>query len=214
MAPDKGRGVKTCVKGIPGKLESLKSDPDGLPGLRNPPVTTVPAPTLADFFVEDIITILIRSFQIRKDVLEGGGGGASPWSEGKEMLQEWEGNLVIKGCDTFGASYTTRSLGRRLTMLIAGIFFIIGTILNVAAINFLMLVLGRLMLGCGVGFANQFGFAVIQIIKLNIFSYAHKYHHEIRKQSILKPPLQFTRSVASTTSSSSHCLSTGTELNS
>ncbi|XP_060959926.1 TPR repeat-containing protein ZIP4-like isoform X1 [Cannabis sativa] len=28
--------------------------------------------------------------------------------------------------------------------------------------------------------------------------------------SILKPPLQFTRSVASTTSSSSHCLSTGT----
>ncbi|KAF4354705.1 hypothetical protein G4B88_029549, partial [Cannabis sativa] len=55
----KGGGVKTCVKGIPGKLESLKSDPDGLPGLRNPPVTTVPAPTLADFFVEDIITILI-----------------------------------------------------------------------------------------------------------------------------------------------------------
>uniref|UniRef100_A0A803R7I1 Major facilitator superfamily (MFS) profile domain-containing protein n=1 Tax=Cannabis sativa TaxID=3483 RepID=A0A803R7I1_CANSA len=40
-------------------------------------------------------------------------------------------------------------------MLIAGIFFIIGTILNAAAINFLMLVLGRLMLGCSVGFANQ-----------------------------------------------------------
>lgn len=56
---------------------------------------------------------------------------------------------------TFGASYTTRQLGRRLTMLIAGIFFIIGTILNAAAVNFLMLVLGRLLLGCGVGFANQ-----------------------------------------------------------
>ena len=56
---------------------------------------------------------------------------------------------------TFGASYTTRRLGRKLTMFIAGIFFIIGTILNAAAHNFLMLVFGRILLGCGVGFANQ-----------------------------------------------------------
>ncbi|EXC17568.1 Sugar transport protein 13 [Morus notabilis] len=56
---------------------------------------------------------------------------------------------------TFGASYTTRKLGRKPTMFIAGIFFIVGTILNAAAMNFLMLVLGRLLLGCGVGFANQ-----------------------------------------------------------
>ncbi|KAF4383993.1 hypothetical protein F8388_018745 [Cannabis sativa] len=27
---------------------------------------------------------------------EGGGGGASPWSEGKEMLQEWEGIYMEK----------------------------------------------------------------------------------------------------------------------
>ncbi|POO02215.1 Sugar/inositol transporter [Trema orientale] len=56
---------------------------------------------------------------------------------------------------TFGASYTTRQLGRKLTMLIAGIFFIIGTVLNTTAVNFVMLVLGRILLGCGVGFANQ-----------------------------------------------------------
>lgn len=59
---------------------------------------------------------------------------------------------------TFGASHTTRKLGRRLTMLIAGIFFIVGTILNAAAMNFIMLVLGRILLGCGVGFANQVTF--------------------------------------------------------
>ncbi|KAM6566191.1 hypothetical protein CsatA_025319 [Cannabis sativa] len=73
-----------------------------------------------------------------------------------EGLQMFTSSLYLAALiATFGASYTTRSLGRRLTMLIAGIFFIIGTILNAAAINFVMLVLGRLMLGCGVGFANQ-----------------------------------------------------------
>ncbi|XP_004298157.1 PREDICTED: sugar transport protein 13-like [Fragaria vesca subsp. vesca] len=56
---------------------------------------------------------------------------------------------------TFAASRTTRTLGRKATMLIAGIFFIFGTILNAAAVNLVMLIIGRLLLGCGVGFANQ-----------------------------------------------------------
>ncbi|XP_059446905.1 sugar transport protein 13-like [Corylus avellana] len=56
---------------------------------------------------------------------------------------------------TLFASITTRKLGRKLTMLIAGVFFIIGTILNAAAQGLSMLIAGRLLLGCGVGFANQ-----------------------------------------------------------
>ncbi|XP_068333984.1 sugar transport protein 13-like [Pyrus communis] len=56
---------------------------------------------------------------------------------------------------TFFASYTTRVLGRRMTMLMAGFFFIAGTIFNAAAKNLIMLIIGRLLLGCGVGFANQ-----------------------------------------------------------
>lgn len=56
---------------------------------------------------------------------------------------------------TLFASITTRKLGRKLTMLIAGIFFIIGTVLNAAAQGLSMLIAGRLLLGCGVGFANQ-----------------------------------------------------------
>lgn len=40
-------------------------------------------------------------------------------------------------------------------MLIAGVFFIAGVILNAAAMNLAMLIIGRILLGCGVGFANQ-----------------------------------------------------------
>ncbi|CAN6677118.1 unnamed protein product [Malus baccata var. baccata] len=71
-------------------------------------------------------------------------------------LQLFTSSLYLAALiSTFFASYTTRSLGRKLTMLIAGIFFIAGTVFNAAAINLLMLIIGRILLGCGVGFANQ-----------------------------------------------------------
>ncbi|KAH9605605.1 hypothetical protein KSS87_018740 [Heliosperma pusillum] len=41
---------------------------------------------------------------------------------------------------TFFASHTTRNLGRRITMLIAGFFFLIGVALNAAAQNLAMLI--------------------------------------------------------------------------
>jgi predicted MFS family arabinose efflux permease len=40
-------------------------------------------------------------------------------------------------------------------MLIAGIFFIAGVTFNAAAQNLPMLIFGRILLGCGIGFANQ-----------------------------------------------------------
>lgn len=71
-------------------------------------------------------------------------------------LQLFTSSLYLAGLTaTFFASYTTRKLGRRLTMLIAGLFFIAGTVFNAAAQNLAMLIVGRLLLGCGVGFANQ-----------------------------------------------------------
>ncbi|KAK3027247.1 hypothetical protein RJ639_041665 [Escallonia herrerae] len=71
-------------------------------------------------------------------------------------LQLFTSSLYLAGLTaTFFASYTTRRLGRRLTMLIAGIFFIVGVILNAAAQDLAMLIIGRILLGCGVGFANQ-----------------------------------------------------------
>ncbi|CAN1807710.1 Sugar transport protein 13 [Linum perenne] len=51
--------------------------------------------------------------------------------------------------------FTSSTLGRRPTMLIAGIFFLAGVVLNAAAQDLAMLIVGRILLGCGVGFANQ-----------------------------------------------------------
>ncbi|CAN6342112.1 unnamed protein product [Urochloa humidicola] len=71
-------------------------------------------------------------------------------------LQLFTSSLYIAGLTaTLFASYTTRRLGRRQTMLIAGAFFITGVIFNGAAQNLAMLIVGRILLGCGVGFANH-----------------------------------------------------------
>ncbi|KAL5700237.1 hypothetical protein ACHQM5_025710 [Ranunculus cassubicifolius] len=53
------------------------------------------------------------------------------------------------------ASKITRRFGRRLTMLLGGLVFLFGAIINGAAANVAMLIVGRLLLGVGVGFANQ-----------------------------------------------------------
>jgi MFS family permease len=71
-------------------------------------------------------------------------------------LQLFTSSLYLAGLiATFFASYTTRKFGRKPTMLIAGVFFIAGTVLNATAQDLAMLIIGRILLGCGVGFANQ-----------------------------------------------------------
>ncbi|XP_074570236.1 sugar transport protein MST4 [Curcuma longa] len=71
-------------------------------------------------------------------------------------LQLFTSSLYLAGLTaTFFASYTTRNFGRRPTMLIAGFFFIVGVVFNGAAQDLPMLIVGRILLGCGVGFANQ-----------------------------------------------------------
>ncbi|XP_057857500.2 sugar transport protein MST4 [Cryptomeria japonica] len=71
-------------------------------------------------------------------------------------LQLFTSSLYLAGLiATFFASYTTRVWGRKPTMLIAGILFLIGVVLNAVAQDLAMLIIGRIMLGCGVGFANQ-----------------------------------------------------------
>ncbi|KAG6581641.1 Sugar transport protein 13, partial [Cucurbita argyrosperma subsp. sororia] len=56
---------------------------------------------------------------------------------------------------TFYASNTTRHRGRKTTMLIAGLLFLVGIILSASARSLPMLIVGRIFLGSGVGFANQ-----------------------------------------------------------
>jgi sugar porter (SP) family MFS transporter len=71
-------------------------------------------------------------------------------------LQLFTSSLYLAGLvASFFASFTTRLGGRKASMLTAGLAFLLGSILNAAASNLAMLIIGRLLLGVGVGFANQ-----------------------------------------------------------
>ncbi|KAL4441204.1 hypothetical protein ABPG77_011441 [Micractinium sp. CCAP 211/92] len=53
------------------------------------------------------------------------------------------------------ASYVTRRLGRKASMVVGGLWYLLGGALSAGAQNLGMLVAGRIFLGFGVGFANQ-----------------------------------------------------------
>lgn len=73
-----------------------------------------------------------------------------------QLLTTFTSSLYIAGLiASFFASASTRLLGRRTSMLIGGATFLVGAALNGAAVNVAMLIIGRILLGIGVGFANQ-----------------------------------------------------------
>eukprot|EP00249_Psilotum_nudum_P036830 c8842_g1_i1 orf=323-1882(-) len=73
-----------------------------------------------------------------------------------EKLQAFTSSLYFAGLiATFVASQTTKRLGRKATMIMASIFYIVGVGLTAGAQNLSMLITGRIVLGCGVGFGNQ-----------------------------------------------------------
>lgn len=53
------------------------------------------------------------------------------------------------------ASPVTRTYGRRASIICGGVSFLIGATLNATAVNLAMLLMGRIMLGVGIGFGNQ-----------------------------------------------------------
>ncbi|KAL0305830.1 UNVERIFIED_CONTAM: Sugar carrier protein C [Sesamum radiatum] len=58
---------------------------------------------------------------------------------------------------SFAASTVSRKLGRKLSMLLGGVLFCAGALLNGFAEAVWMLIVGRIFLGFGIGFANQGG---------------------------------------------------------
>ncbi|KAK3033191.1 hypothetical protein RJ639_036983 [Escallonia herrerae] len=56
---------------------------------------------------------------------------------------------------TLVASPVTRKYGRRVSIICGGVSFLVGAVLNASAANLAMLLLGRIMLGIGIGFGNQ-----------------------------------------------------------
>eukprot|EP00887_Chlorella_sp_A99_P000118 scaffold16.g118.t1 len=72
------------------------------------------------------------------------------------MLSLFTSSLFIAGLfASLVASQVTRWYGRKWSMLIGGLWFLAGGILNAAAQDLAMLIVGRIFLGFGIGFANS-----------------------------------------------------------
>ncbi|XP_076889817.1 sugar transport protein 14-like [Bidens hawaiensis] len=56
---------------------------------------------------------------------------------------------------TFLASHVTRNKGRRASILWGAVSFFLGAVINAGAQNIAMLIIGRCLLGVGIGFGNQ-----------------------------------------------------------
>lgn len=73
-----------------------------------------------------------------------------------QSLAAFTSSLYLAGLvASLVASPITRKYGRRGGILCGGMSFIIGATLNASAANLAMLILGRIMLGFGIGFGNQ-----------------------------------------------------------
>ncbi|CAL9201597.1 unnamed protein product [Musa hybrid cultivar] len=72
------------------------------------------------------------------------------------LLTAFTSSLYIAGLiSTYFASTVTRAFGRKISMLFGGAAFLVGSAINGISMNVAMLIIGRLLLGVGVGFANQ-----------------------------------------------------------
>lgn len=73
-----------------------------------------------------------------------------------QLLTSFTSSLYISGLvASFFASSVTRAFGRKPSILVGGASFLAGSALGGAASNVYMLIFGRILLGVGVGFANQ-----------------------------------------------------------
>ena len=66
---------------------------------------------------------------------------------------------------TFFASHVTRNKGRRTSILCGAVSFFAGAFMNAGAQNIAMLIIGRCLLGVGIGFGNHVGFQLRLLLK-------------------------------------------------
>ncbi|GKV17539.1 hypothetical protein SLEP1_g28030 [Rubroshorea leprosula] len=73
-----------------------------------------------------------------------------------QLLTLFTSSLYMAGLiASFFASPVTRAFGRKMSILAGGVAFLAGSALGGAALNLYMLIFGRVLLGVGLGFANQ-----------------------------------------------------------
>ncbi|KAK2442395.1 sugar transport protein [Trifolium repens] len=73
-----------------------------------------------------------------------------------QMLTLFTSSLYLAGLVTsLVASQVSSSLGRKNTIMLGGVIFLLGGAINGGAQNIAMLIIGRILLGFGIGFTNQ-----------------------------------------------------------
>uniref|UniRef100_J3LYG5 Major facilitator superfamily (MFS) profile domain-containing protein n=1 Tax=Oryza brachyantha TaxID=4533 RepID=J3LYG5_ORYBR len=73
-----------------------------------------------------------------------------------QWLTAFSLSLFVAGTlSSLVASRATRAVGRQAIMLFGGVMFLSGSIVNAAAVNIAMLIIGRMLLGFGLGFTLQ-----------------------------------------------------------
>ncbi|KAE9609040.1 hypothetical protein Lal_00020226 [Lupinus albus] len=75
-----------------------------------------------------------------------------------QVLTLFTSSLYLAGLvSSLAAGRVTSAMGRRNTILLGGVIFLAGGAINGGARNLVMLIVGRLLLGLGIGFTNQAG---------------------------------------------------------
>lgn len=73
-----------------------------------------------------------------------------------QILTLFTSSLYLAGlAASLVAGRLTKAVGRRAVMMLGGLTFLVGAAINAAAVNVAMLILGRMLLGFGIGFTNQ-----------------------------------------------------------
>jgi MFS transporter, SP family, sugar:H+ symporter len=89
-----------------------------------------------------------------------------------QLLQTFTSSLYLAALvSSFFAATVTRVMGRKWSMFAGGLTFLIGAALNGAAENVAMLIVGRILLGIGVGFANQVLYFFVFFLISSIYNF-------------------------------------------
>ncbi|XP_051138379.1 hexose carrier protein HEX6-like [Andrographis paniculata] len=73
-----------------------------------------------------------------------------------QLLTTFTSSLYLAGLiSSFLAAVVTRDYGRRPSIIIGGVAYMTGAAVGGASVNIYMLILGRILLGIGLGFTNQ-----------------------------------------------------------
>ncbi|KAK3206471.1 hypothetical protein Dsin_020517 [Dipteronia sinensis] len=103
--------------------------------------------SMDDFLIKFFPTVYLKKHRVKED---------NYCKYDNPYLQLFTSSLYLAAIvASWIASFTCRKMGRKPTIVMASLFFLVGAILNVSAVNLIMLIAGRLCLGAGVGFGNQ-----------------------------------------------------------